>query len=187
MAACIAQQRRPRCAGGLRPCDRRRAPSGRRYPVAGRPAAAAEPARIAVPQAAVGRRWRSRPGRARARPEPTLPVGWVDWDGSFGLLRRCGGTMRGNGGQRKQVAVDLLTRGRRQPRRLLDTSPARQYVPGSIWHSPFRSAKGLQIRHYFVTRMSLSADEEAMAKTKFRPLHDRIVVRRITAEERSEE
>ena len=33
--------------------------------------------------------------------------------------------------------------------------------------------------------MRLSADEEAMAKTKFRPLHDRIVVRRITAEEKT--
>jgi chaperonin GroES len=33
--------------------------------------------------------------------------------------------------------------------------------------------------------MRTSADEEAMAKTKFRPLHDRIVVRRITAEEKT--
>jgi chaperonin GroES len=30
-----------------------------------------------------------------------------------------------------------------------------------------------------------SADEEAMAKTKFRPLHDRVVVRRITAQEKT--
>jgi chaperonin GroES len=30
-----------------------------------------------------------------------------------------------------------------------------------------------------------SADEEAMAKTKFRPLHDRVVVRRIRAEEKT--
>jgi chaperonin GroES len=30
-----------------------------------------------------------------------------------------------------------------------------------------------------------SADEEAMAKTKFRPLHDRVVVRRIEAEEKT--
>src|ERR1019366_9984920 len=118
------------------------------------PAAAAEPARIAVPQAAVARRWRSRPGRARARPEPALPVSWVDWDGSFGLLRLCRGTLRGNGGQRKQVAVDLLTRGRRQPRRLLDTSPARQYVPVSNWHSPLRSAKGLKNRRFPVNARS---------------------------------
>ena len=34
-------------------------------------------------------------------------------------------------------------------------------------------------------RTRKSADEEAMAKTKFRPLHDRIVVRRITAEEKT--
>jgi chaperonin GroES len=33
--------------------------------------------------------------------------------------------------------------------------------------------------------MRRSADEEAMAKTKFRPLHDRIVVRRINAEEKT--
>jgi chaperonin GroES len=31
----------------------------------------------------------------------------------------------------------------------------------------------------------LSADEEIMAKTKFRPLHDRVVVRRIEAEEKT--
>jgi chaperonin GroES len=30
-----------------------------------------------------------------------------------------------------------------------------------------------------------SADEEAMAKTKFRPLHDRVVVRRIEAQEKT--
>ena len=49
------------------------------------------------------------------------------------------------------------------------------------------SAKSLKNRHYFVTRTRSSADEEAMAmaKTKFRPLHDRIVVRRITAEEKT--
>src|SRR3954451_19012357 len=29
------------------------------------------------------------------------------------------------------------------------------------------------------------ADEEAMAKTKFRPLHDRVVVRRLKSEEKS--
>jgi len=33
--------------------------------------------------------------------------------------------------------------------------------------------------------MRASADEEAMAKTKFRPLHDRVVVRRITALEKT--
>jgi len=38
-------------------------------------------------------------------------------------------------------------------------------------------------RHSSETRGS--ADEEAMAKTKFRPLHDRVVVRRIQAEEKT--
>jgi chaperonin GroES len=33
--------------------------------------------------------------------------------------------------------------------------------------------------------MRWSADEEAMAKTKFRPLHDRVVVRRIEAQEKT--
>ena len=32
---------------------------------------------------------------------------------------------------------------------------------------------------------ALRADEEDMAKTKFRPLHDRVVVRRIDAEEKT--
>jgi chaperonin GroES len=31
----------------------------------------------------------------------------------------------------------------------------------------------------------VSADEETMAKTKFRPLHDRVVVRRIEAEQKT--
>ena len=31
----------------------------------------------------------------------------------------------------------------------------------------------------------MSADEETMAKTKFRPLHDRVVVRRLEAEEKT--
>src|ERR1700688_3085194 len=33
--------------------------------------------------------------------------------------------------------------------------------------------------------MRTSADEETMSKTKFRPLHDRVVVRRITALEKT--
>jgi len=37
----------------------------------------------------------------------------------------------------------------------------------------------------FSFQHALSADEEDMAKTKFRPLHDRVVVRRITAQEKT--
>jgi chaperonin GroES len=33
--------------------------------------------------------------------------------------------------------------------------------------------------------LRVSADEEAMAKAKFRPLHDRVVVRRIEAQEKT--
>ena len=36
-----------------------------------------------------------------------------------------------------------------------------------------------------VTNQRVRADEEDMAKTKFRPLHDRVVVKRIDAEEKT--
>jgi chaperonin GroES len=47
------------------------------------------------------------------------------------------------------------------------------------------SANGLNNRKFPVNETRGSADEEAMAKTKFRPLHDRVVVRRINAEEKT--
>jgi chaperonin GroES len=47
------------------------------------------------------------------------------------------------------------------------------------------SANGLNTRKFPVNETRSSADEEAMAKTKFRPLHDRVVVRRIDAEEKT--
>jgi chaperonin GroES len=47
------------------------------------------------------------------------------------------------------------------------------------------SANSLDNRKFPVNETRGSADEEAMAKTKFRPLHDRVVVRRITAEEKT--
>jgi len=47
------------------------------------------------------------------------------------------------------------------------------------------SAKGLRNLKFLSNTCAGSADEEAMAKTKFRPLHDRVVVRRITAEEKT--
>jgi chaperonin GroES len=47
------------------------------------------------------------------------------------------------------------------------------------------SANGLNNRKFPVNDTRGSADEEAMAKTKFRPLHDRVVVRRINAEEKT--
>jgi chaperonin GroES len=47
------------------------------------------------------------------------------------------------------------------------------------------SANGLYNRKFPVNETRSCADEEAMAKTKFRPLHDRVVVRRIDAEEKT--
>jgi chaperonin GroES len=48
------------------------------------------------------------------------------------------------------------------------------------------SANGLENRKFpYSSKVRGSADEEAMAKTKFRPLHDRVVVRRIRAEEKT--
>jgi len=48
------------------------------------------------------------------------------------------------------------------------------------------SANGLNNRNFPLnTRRADRADEEAMAKTTFRPLHDRVVVRRIEAEEKT--
>jgi chaperonin GroES len=47
------------------------------------------------------------------------------------------------------------------------------------------SANGLNNRKFPINEPRGSADEEDMAKTKFRPLHDRVVVRRIKAEEKT--
>jgi chaperonin GroES len=47
------------------------------------------------------------------------------------------------------------------------------------------SANGLETRNFPDHEPRASADEETMAKTKFRPLHDRVVVRRINADEKT--
>jgi chaperonin GroES len=47
------------------------------------------------------------------------------------------------------------------------------------------SAKDLRNQQFLFRTRAGSADEEAMAKTKFRPLHDRVVVRRIEASEKT--
>jgi chaperonin GroES len=47
------------------------------------------------------------------------------------------------------------------------------------------SANCLPEQHFFDPPPRSRADEEAMAKLKFRPLHDRVVVKRIDAEEKS--
>jgi chaperonin GroES len=47
------------------------------------------------------------------------------------------------------------------------------------------SANRLQNREFQSPKAASRGDEETMAKTKFRPLHDRVVVRRIDAEEKT--
>src|SRR5215813_7847463 len=55
--------------------------------------------------------------------------------------------------------------------------------PGA-WHSLRGSAIHLRIR-LIAQALNFSARGQSMAKTKFRPLHDRVVVRRIDAEEKT--
>ena len=91
-------------------------------------------------------------------------------------------TLDGLGEQRKH---GLAVRGEIRPTCTLDTSPPRQYFPGSNWHSFYASAKCLINRSFQFNETRTSATRTPMAKTKFRPLHDRVVVRRITAEEKT--
>src|SRR5262245_21027430 len=68
---------------------------------------------------------------------------------------------------------------------VLDSRSRRTYVPRSRWHSPNESANSISRDHVF---QSLSRDprtRKEMAKTKFRPLHDRVVVKRLDAEEKT--
>jgi chaperonin GroES len=57
--------------------------------------------------------------------------------------------------------------------------------PAAIWHSPELSAKALKPHKLSIPDLGANADEEIMAKTKFRPLHDRVVVKRIDAENKT--
>jgi chaperonin GroES len=91
-------------------------------------------------------------------------------------------TLEGLGEQRKR---GLAVRGENHPPSNLDTPPPRQYFPGSSWHSFYLSAKCLIKRSFQFNETRTSATRTPMAKTKFRPLHDRVVVRRITAEEKT--
>src|SRR5471030_2348445 len=71
-----------------------------------------------------------------------------------------------------------------QSRRL--TGRARPHISTSArWHSYVMSATCLSDRCFLVTSCARRADEEPMAKLKFRPLHDRVVVKRIDAEEKA--
>jgi chaperonin GroES len=56
------------------------------------------------------------------------------------------------------------------------------------WHSDLTSAKILQYQDFHKTSARSSERRQTrvvMARTKFRPLHDRVVVKRIEAEEKS--
>jgi chaperonin GroES len=64
------------------------------------------------------------------------------------------------------------------------TGSAEPFISSAAWHSPDQSAKRLTKQGFFYQQRS-RADEESMAKLKFRPLHDRVVVKRIDAEEKS--
>jgi chaperonin GroES len=70
--------------------------------------------------------------------------------------------------------------------RPLDSFPITPYVPFASWHSKVRSAKWLKSKS-FPTHPGRfrRGDEVIMAKLKFRPLHDRVVVKRVDAEEKS--
>src|SRR5258706_1502343 len=69
---------------------------------------------------------------------------------------------------------------------VLDRPSATPYLPQGFWHSRRLSANGQpdgligQWLKYFSAPRG-----QHMAKTKFRPLHDRVVVKRIDAEEKS--
>jgi len=91
-------------------------------------------------------------------------------------------TLEGLGEQRKR-GLTVLAEIHLVP--LLDTPPPRQYFPGRNWHSFSESAKCLINRSFQFNETRTSATRTPMAKTKFRPLHDRVVVRRITAEEKT--
>jgi chaperonin GroES len=68
----------------------------------------------------------------------------------------------------------------------LDSQSRRPYVRSGSWHSTYKSAKLLDLQYFPTTQGARdSADEVIMAKLKFRPLHDRVVVKRIEAEEKS--
>jgi chaperonin GroES len=68
----------------------------------------------------------------------------------------------------------------------LDSPRTPPYLRRSVWHSGAASAKA-SIPSLSINGESRSdgGSEEIMAKLKFRPLHDRVVVKRIEAEEKS--
>jgi chaperonin GroES len=68
---------------------------------------------------------------------------------------------------------------------LLDSRRRRTYFPASAWHSLSQSATPAKTALKIKTLKPPYPREETMAKTKFRPLHDRVVVRRLDAEEKT--
>src|SRR6266705_2417428 len=70
-------------------------------------------------------------------------------------------------------------------RHALDSRISRTYVPRSRWHSPNESANSVSRDLVFQSLSRAPRTRKEMAKTKFRPLHDRVVVKRVDAEEKS--
>jgi len=80
-------------------------------------------------------------------------------------------------GQADQLSLRIL-------RRRSLTVCAQSHISRQLWHSIELSANSpLPFDH--PQSPLLSGDEVTMAKTKFRPLHDRVVVKRIEAEEKT--
>ena len=63
------------------------------------------------------------------------------------------------------------------------TASGQGHISRLLWHSMELSANSQLL--FDPQSPQLSCDEVIMAKTKFRPLHDRVVVKRIQAEEKS--
>src|SRR5215813_13113511 len=67
----------------------------------------------------------------------------------------------------------------------LDSRGGTTYVRRSRWHSPNASANSVPIDLSDQRLSRAPSTRKIMAKTKFRPLHDRVVVKRIDAEEKT--
>jgi chaperonin GroES len=68
--------------------------------------------------------------------------------------------------------------------RALDSPSLLPYLDGSVGTQLFECQKTRKANIFCIASRT-SADEEPMAKTQFRPLHDRVVVRRLEADEKT--
>jgi chaperonin GroES len=97
--------------------------------------------------------------------------------------------LRGRIAERKRLATSSAARVNRPECRLrswLDTPTRSFYVRASYWHSVEMSANSPRSSPFdWQINPPRGGNEDIMAKTKFRPLHDRVVVKRIDAEEKT--